>query len=60
MSLKGTFAIANGQEFRVEVKRKVTNSNGGVVPGATATIKSIETNVQATGTVTETTKPLCR
>src|SRR6266567_8114879 len=51
MLLTGVFAF--GQEFRGSITGKVTDPNGAVVPGATVTVKNIETNVEATATTNE-------
>src|SRR6185295_14894573 len=37
-----------GQEFRGSINGKVTDPNGAVVPGASVSVKNIETNVEAT------------
>src|SRR5438105_2320099 len=45
-----TFAFAFGQEFRGSLTGKVTDPNGAAVPGATVTVKNVDTNVEASAT----------
>src|SRR2546429_9440960 len=40
--------IGGAQEFRGSITGKVTDPNGANIPGATVTIKNVDTNVQAT------------
>ena len=40
--------IGGAQEFRGSITGKVTDPNGAIIPGASVTIKNVETNVQAT------------
>ena len=40
--------IGGAQEFRGSITGKVTDSNGAIIPGATVTLKNVETNIQAT------------
>ena len=47
------FATASAQEFRGSVTGKVTDPNGAAIPGATVTIKNIETNVENTATTSD-------
>ncbi len=47
------FAVVPAQEFRGSIKGKVTDPNGAVVPGATVTIKNVETNVQGSATTND-------
>src|SRR6266699_6217031 len=47
------FVFAPGQEFRGSITGKVTDPNGAVVPGATVTVRNIETNVEATATTND-------
>lgn len=47
------FVVVGAQEFRASIRGKVTDPNGAVVPGATVTIKNVETNVQATANTNE-------
>jgi len=42
-----TCIIGGAQEFRGSITGKVTDPNGAIIPGATVTIKNVETNVQA-------------
>src|SRR3982751_6566452 len=45
--------VGGAQEFRGSITGKVTDPNGAVVPGATVTVKNIETNVEATATTND-------
>ena len=40
--------IGSAQEFRGSITGKVTDPNGAIIPGASVTIKNVDTNVQAT------------
>ena len=44
---------ASAQEFRGSLTGKVTDSQGAVIPGATVSIKNIETNIVTTATTNE-------
>src|SRR5438034_6755736 len=44
---------ASAQEFRGSITGKVTDPNGAIIPGATVTIKNVETNVQTTTTTND-------
>src|SRR5947207_15996109 len=43
-----TFVFASGQEFRGSITGKVTDPNGAVVAGATATVTNTGTNAEST------------
>ena len=45
--------IGSGQEFRGSITGKVTDPNGAIIPGATVTIKNVETNVQTNTTTND-------
>jgi len=47
------FVTASAQEFRGSVTGKVTDPNGAAIPGATVTIKNIETNSETTATTND-------
>src|SRR5947209_5616481 len=51
--LLSLFVTASAQEFRGSVTGKVTDPNGAAIPGATVTIKNIETNSDATTTTND-------
>ena len=40
--------IGGAQEFRGSITGKVSDPNGAIIPGASVTIKNVDTNVQAT------------
>ena len=37
--------IGNAQEFRGSITGKVTDPNGAIIPGASVTIKNVDTNI---------------
>ena len=45
--------IGSAQEFRGSITGKVTDPNGAIIPGATVTIKNVDTNIQATANTTD-------
>ncbi len=47
------FMVVSAQEFRGSVTGKVTDPNGAIVPGATVTIKNVETNLENIVTTNE-------
>jgi hypothetical protein len=47
------FVTAGAQEFRGSITGKVTDPNGAALPGATVTIKNMETNAENTVAATE-------
>lgn len=47
------FVAAGAQEFRGSLAGKITDPNGAALPGATVTVKNVETNVEATATTNE-------
>src|SRR5947209_18925700 len=51
--LLSLFVTASAQEFRGSVTGKVTDPNGAAIPGATVTIKNIETNSETTATTND-------
>ncbi|PYS52946.1 MAG: hypothetical protein DMF68_00615 [Acidobacteria bacterium] len=51
--LLSLFVTASAQEFRGSVTGKVTDPNGAAIPGATVTIKNIETNSDTTTTTND-------
>ena len=51
--LLSVFAAASAQEFRGSITGKVTDPNGAAIPGATVTIKNVDTNVLTTATTND-------
>src|SRR5881398_2956759 len=47
------FIGASAQEFRGSIIGQITDPNGAAVPGATVTIKNIETNAETTSTTND-------
>ena len=47
------FVTASAQEFRGSLAGNVTDPNGAALPGATVTIKNVETNVENTATTND-------
>jgi hypothetical protein len=47
------FVTAGAQEFRGSVAGQVTDPNGAAVPGATVSIKNVDTNVETSATTNE-------
>jgi hypothetical protein len=51
--LLSVFSAAHAQEFRGSITGHVTDPSGGALPGATVTVKNVDTNVENTVTIND-------